>query len=244
MTKKVLDVSQWNVVTSWSSVAKAVDAVLIRAGYRGYGAAGTLATDKKFKSYMEGAIKAGIPVGVYWCSQALSDSEALEEARYLSGLLSKYKLQYPVYLDSEHMGPGGSGRADKISKARRTQYGKTFCSAMEQYGYKVGLYCSESWFTAEIDGAAFAAAGYEIWIAKYSTAKPKISHYDAWQYTSSARVSGITGAVDLSHFYTDYTTLDHRSAVQKRFGFTNETMDYLCKYKHSAALLERLATKN
>ena len=244
MTKKVIDVSQWNRVTSWPTVAKNADAVIIRAGYRGYGAAGTLKTDSSFESHITGAIKAGLPVGIYWCSQALSDSEALEEARYCASILNKYTIQYPVYLDSEHMGPGGSGRADKISKARRTQYGLTFCNAMQSYGYKTGLYCSESWYKAEIDGAAFDKAGHEIWIAKYSTVKPKISRYDAWQYTSSARISGIGGSVDVSYFYTDYSTPDYRSMVQKRFGFANETMDYLAKYKHSAALLEKLATKN
>lgn len=243
MTKKVIDVSQWNKVTSWATVAKNVDAAIIRAGYRGYGSAGTLKTDPSFASHIGGAIKAGLPVGVYWCSQALSDSEALEEARYCAGLLSKYQLQYPVYLDSEHMGPGGSGRADKISKARRTQYGLTFCKAMAEYGYKVGLYCSESWYKVDIDGAAFDKAGYEIWIAKYSTGKPSVS-CDAWQYTSTGRVSGVSGAVDLSHFYVNYAEPDYRSIVQKRFGLENSTMDYLAKYQHGAALLKKLATKN
>ena len=238
---KVLDVSHHNTVTDWDKVAKAVDAVIIRAGYRGYGAAGSLTTDNKFKAYIAGAIKAGIPVGIYWCSQALSDAEAQAEAAYCRALIAPYKLQYPVYLDSEHMGPGGSGRADKISKARRTQYGLAFCRAMQGYGYKVGLYCSESWYKSEIDGAAFAAAGFETWVAKYSSAKPSMA-CDAWQYTSSGKVDGVSGNVDLSHFYVDYISGDYREAVQKRFGFSAGTMDYLAKYQYSADLLRKLAT--
>lgn len=241
-TRNVLDISHHNTITSWADIAKAVDAVIIRAGYRGYGSAGTLATDRQFKSYIKGAIAAGLPVGVYWCSQALSDSEALEEARYLSSLLAPYKLTYPVYLDSEHMEPGGSGRADKIGKARRTQYGLTFCRAMRDAGYKVGLYCSESWFTAEIDGAAFERDGMELWIAKYSTTAPRGMAYDAWQYTSTGTVAGIKGDVDLSRFYKDYTVLDYREAVKARYGFEDSTLDYLQAYRYGADLLRKLAT--
>ena len=183
---KVIEVSQFNGKINWAAVEPNVDAVIIRAGYRGYGASGTLATDGAFKTNMQGSICAGIPVGVYWCSQATSDGEALQEARYLNGLLKDFKVTYPVYLDSEHMGPNASGRADRIGKARRTQYGLTFCRAMEANGYKVGLYCSESWFYDEIDGAAFDRDGFEIWIAKYSATKPKYAH-EAWQYTDKAR---------------------------------------------------------
>lgn len=203
MALKVIDVSQWNGVITWPTVAKYVDAVIIRAGYRGYGKAGTLAVDPKFHENIQRAIAAKIPVGVYWCSQALSDAEALAEARYCNDLLRKYKITYPVYLDSEHMGPNASGRADKISKARRTQYGKTFCKAMQEYGYTAGLYCSESWFVDEIDGAAFEKAGFEIWIAKYSSTKPRYG-CDAWQYSAKGKVGGITGYVDMNHFYKNY----------------------------------------
>lgn len=242
-TSKVLDVSHHNTVTSWATVAKNVDAVIIRAGYRGYGSAGTLATDQKFDSYIKGAIAAGLPVGVYWCSQALSDAEAMREAEFLIDLLAPYKLTYPVYLDSEHMN-GGKGRADRIGKARRTQYGLTFCRAMRDAGYKVGLYCSESWFTAEIDGAAFKRDGMGLWIAKYSANAPRGMAYDAWQYTSKGKVSGVNGNVDLSHFYTDYATKKdaNREKVKARFGLSDATLDYLEAYQYGADLLRKLAT--
>lgn len=202
---KVIDVSQWNGTITWPVVAPNVDAVIIRAGYRGYGKAGTLATDPKFVENIQRAIAANIPVGVYWCSQALSDAEAAQEAKYCANLLKSYKITFPVYLDSEHMGPDATGRADKIGKKRRTQYGLTFCKAMRDYGYTVGLYCSEAWFTDEIDGPAFDKAGFEIWIAKYSSQKPK-HRCDAWQYSAKGKVNGITGSVDLNHFYKDYAS--------------------------------------
>lgn len=203
MSKLVIDVSQFQGTIDWKTVAPQVSAAIIRLGYRGYGSAGTLTTDPKWKENIEGAIAAGLPVGAYWCSQALSDAEALEEARYCISKLQGYKLTYPVLLDSEIMAPNASGRADKIGKARRTQYGLTWARAMRDAGYIVGLYCSESWYTAEIDGYAFDDDGFDIWIAKYSQYAPKY-RCDAWQFTSTARMDGISTNVDQNHVYKDY----------------------------------------
>lgn len=203
MSKLVIDVSQFQGTIDWAKVAPQVSAAIIRLGYRGYGAAGTLCTDPMYERNMRGAIAAGLPVGVYWCSQALSDAEALEEARYCVDKLRGYQLTYPVLLDSEHMGPNASGRADKIGKTRRTQYGLTWARAMRDAGYTVGLYCSESWYTAEIDGDAFFYNGFDIWLAKYSATPPKYACH-AWQFTSTARMDGISTSVDQNHVYKDY----------------------------------------
>lgn len=203
MSKLVIDVSQFQGTIDWEKVAPQVSAAIIRLGYRGYGAAGTLCTDPMYQRNMDGAIAAGLPVGVYWCSQALSDAEALEEARYCVDKLRGYQLTYPVLLDSEHMGPNASGRADKIGKARRTQYGLTWARAMQDAGYTVGLYCSESWYTAEIDGFAFVEDGFDLWLAKYSQTPPRYT-CDAWQFTSTARMDGINTNVDQNHVYKDY----------------------------------------
>ena len=203
MSKLVIDVSQFQGTIDWAKVATQVSAAIIRLGYRGYGSAGTLCTDPMYQRNMDGAIAAGLPVGVYWCSQALSDSEALEEARYCVDKLRGYQMTYPVLLDSEHMGPGASGRADKIGKARRTQYGLTWAREMRNAGYTVGLYCSENWYTAEIGGARFDTEGFDIWIAKYSSQAPAY-RCDAWQFTSTARMDGISTNVDQNHVYKDY----------------------------------------
>ena len=212
MSKLAIDVSQWNGTIDWAKVAPQVSAAVIRLGYRGYGAAGTLALDPMYQRNMDGAIAAGLPVGIYWCSQALSDAEALEEARYCVDKLRGYKLQYPVLLDSEWMEPKGNGRADRIGKARRTQYGLTWCRAMRDTGYIAGLYCSESWYTAEIDGAAFDREGFEIWIAKYAS-QPPAYRCDAWQFTDAGRLSGISGNVDKNHVYADYGVDDTIGSV-------------------------------
>lgn len=239
--KTVIDVSQFNGTVDWAEVkAGGMDAAIIRAGYRGYGSAGTLCTDSFFRANIEGAISAGIPVGVYWLSQAVSDAEALAEAKYLCNLLSPYKITYPVYLDSEWAEPNGKGRADRLTRARRTQYGLTLCRALRDCGYTAGLYCSESWYLYGVDGAAFASEGLEIWIAKYASVKPSMA-CNAWQYTSTARVNGIGGYADVSEFYVDYADAGNVAAVQQRFGLSDSTMAYLAAYRYGADLLAKLA---
>jgi GH25 family lysozyme M1 (1,4-beta-N-acetylmuramidase) len=93
-----------------------------------------------------------------------------------------------------------------------------------------------------IDGAAIRNLGYTIWVAKYSTKSPNIGKYDAWQYTDKGRVAGISGTVDINHFYKEFVLNDYREAVQKRFGFKDSTMDYLEKYVYADDLLKKLAT--
>lgn len=251
MSLLVVDVSQHNGNINWPSVAKKVDAAIIRVGFRGYGAAGTLSVDAKFKTNIEAALRANLPVGVYWCTQALSDAEAKQEAEYVAGLLKPYKITYPVYLDSEWMEPNAQGRADQISKARRTQYALTWMRAIQSYGYKAGLYTGESWYTEFMDGPSIDKAGFEIWLAKYSRSNTKPKHrHDAWQYTDSATVTGIPTKADLSHFYVDYAAeaaktvgAEYREAVKKRFGLEDHTLDYLAAYKYGEDLLRKLATK-
>ena len=223
MAYKVVDISQWNGVIDWDKVKKEVDGAIIRAGYRGYGAAGSLATDAKFDTNMSEAIAAGIPVGVYWLSQALSETEAKEEAAYLIKLVKKYKITYPIYLDSEYGEVNEKGRADKLDKTTRTKFAKAFLKAIKSAGYTAGLYCSEWWFGNDIDGQSICNDGYTVWIANISN-KPKVSKYDAWQYTWKGKISGINGDVDVSHFYKNFTQKTTNQTTAKK-----KTVDQIAK---------------
>lgn len=204
MTLNVIDVSEYNGNIDWKRVKGSIDAAIIRAGYRGYGSAGILVTDKKFAINAEGANAQGIPIGVYWLSQALNEAEAREEAMYLVNLLKPYDIDFPVYLDSEYCKQDGNGRGDRIGKDQRTKNTLAFLAAIKAAGYKAGLYCAESWFSDEIDGTAVRNAGYTIWCARLA-GKPRIGDHDAWQYSWKGSVNGISGDVDLNYFYTDFS---------------------------------------
>lgn len=200
---KVIDVSAHNGTILWKNVKGKVDAAILRAGYRGYGAAGTLAADKRFRANAAAANAQNIPIGAYWLSQALNEHEAEEEAAYLVKLLKPFRIAYPVYLDSEYCEQNANGRGDRITKTQRTKNALAFLKAVAAAGYTAGLYCAENWFTAEIDGNAIRKAGYTIWCARLA-GKPRIGDHDAWQYTWKARVPGIPGDVDMSEFYRDF----------------------------------------
>lgn len=194
---KVIDVSEFNGAIAWQNVAKACDGAIIRAGYRGYGS-GKLVTDEKFKSNIKAASAAGIPIGVYFYTQAISEIEARDEARYTMELVKGYKLTLPIFIDSED-GKNGAGRADsgKLSRAKRTAILKAFCEEIQKKGYAAGVYASEWWLNNLLDISKLK--NFYLWVAKYSTYEPNVA-WDAWQYTSAGRIDGVTGGVDISDF--------------------------------------------
>lgn len=196
---KVIDVSQFNGFISWAKVANSCDGAIIRVGYRGYGKAGTLVTDKNVKNNLAGAEKAGVPIGVYFVTQAINEEEAKAEANYTLNLIKGYKMLFPIFIDSENGNARGTGRADhgKLGKAQRTAILKAFCKEVEKAGYTAGIYASQSWFIDDLNRSDLDK--YYFWVAKYSSYPPSIK-YDAWQYTSKGRVDGVTGDVDISNF--------------------------------------------
>lgn len=195
---RVLDVSQYNGAIDFDTISQMVEGIIIRAGYRGYGASGTLVTDSAFRNNIAEAARTNIPMGVYFVTQAINEAEAREEARYCIDLVKGYNLAFPVFIDTENSG-NGEGRAamGKLTVTNRTAIIKAFCEEVEANGREAGVYASLSWFEnclylSEIDN-------YFIWCARYSSTAPDIP-YDAWQYTSKGQVAGIKGNVDVSNF--------------------------------------------
>jgi len=191
-----IDVSKWNGNIDWAAVKNSgVSFVIIRCGYRG-SSTGALIEDPKFRSNINGATAAGLKVGVYFFTQAISDVEAVEEASMVADLCSGHSLSYPVYLDVE----GSNGRGDSIDAATRTTVCKAFCATMANAGYGTGIYANRTWLTSRINTSSLT--GYKIWLAQYA-AKPTYSatRYDMWQYTSKGSVTGISGRVDLDICY-------------------------------------------
>lgn len=195
--QKGIDVSKWNGTIDWNAVANAgIDFAIIRVGYRGY-SAGTLVEDPYFKQNIEGATKAGIKVGLYFFTQAITEAEAVEEASMAISLVSGYQLQLPIYFDTEDV--DGNGRADKMSVAARTAITKAFCETVKNAGYVPGVYASASWYNNQLNAAELA--GYDIWVAHYANVCGFKGRYHMWQYTSSGSLPGIKGRVDLNIRY-------------------------------------------
>lgn len=201
---KVIDISQYNGAVDFGSLE--ADGVIIRAGFRGYGRTHGLCKDKSFDANLVGSLKNGFKTGVYFVTQATTETEAKEEALYVLKMVQDYSLELPIFIDSEDAN-GGKGRADhgKLTVAQRTAILKAFCETVESYGYKAGVYASQSWFNNYLKVDELRA--YCIWCAKYSNTEPNIA-CDGWQYTSTGRVNGVKGNVDISVFKDAETIKD------------------------------------
>ncbi|MEG1847623.1 MAG: glycoside hydrolase family 25 protein [Lachnospiraceae bacterium] len=189
-----IDVSKWNKEIEWDKVKKAgVQFAIIRCGYRG-SKTGALVEDPYFAKNIEGATEAGIKVGVYFFTQATTAVEAVEEASIAVSLCGKYKLDYPIFIDTE--GAGGNGRADQLDNAMRTEVCQAFCETVQNAGYTGGVYASKNWYRNHLQ--ADALTPHAIWLAEYKEAPTYTGDFHMWQYTSSGSVAGIQGRVDLN----------------------------------------------
>lgn len=190
-----IDVSRWNEEINWNKVKDAgVKYAIIRAGYRG-SVTGALVEDWYFKKNVEAATAAGIPVGLYFFTQATNEVEAVEEASMVISLCKDYDITYPIFIDTESA--GGEGRADALDTKTRTAVCQAFCETIRSSGYQAGIYASKNWLINNIDTSILPDDIY-IWLAEYGDATTYNGKYHMWQYTSSGRVLGIEGRVDLN----------------------------------------------
>ncbi len=201
-----IDVSRWNQAIDWEAVKQdGVEFAIIRCGYRG-AAGGALILDSMFEQNIKGAIEAGIPVGVYFFTQAISEVEAIEEASMVISLIGDYDVDYPVFLDSESA--GGNGRADSLTPEERTAYHKAFLETIASAGYETGIYASKNWLNDELDMTQMSQ--YKTWLAEYADVPSYSEYFDMWQYTSKGAVDGIDTRVDLNVCYMNIdTSIDH-----------------------------------
>ena len=135
---KGIDVSAWNEVNDWASVKKAGNQfAIVRAGFGNT----TTQQDKKFIEHMNGALEAGMAVGVYWFSYARSVDEARKEAQACLEVIKPYKsrITYPVFFDFEYDSEAYAEDAGVIVNARYvTDVTKAFCETIRSAGYIAG----------------------------------------------------------------------------------------------------------
>lgn len=192
-----IDVSKWNKEIDWDKVKNAgIEFAIIRAGYRG-SVTGSLVVDPCFEANMKGAASSGIPVGVYFFTQAVNEVEAVEEASAVVELIRKYDISYPIFIDTE--GAGGSGRADGLDPETRTLVCEAFCRTIENAGYNAGVYASRNWYNNNL--YTDRLDNYCIWLAEYRSTPLYQGYYQMWQYTSKGAVDGIEGNVDMNISY-------------------------------------------
>lgn len=192
---KGIDVSRHNGAIDWNAVKQSgkVDFAILRAGY----GKSISQKDAKFEANYKGAKAAGIPVGAYWYSYAITPAEAEAEARVFLQAIAGKQFEFPVYFDIEEKSTlnTGSKNVSAIVKA--------FCSTMEKAGYWCGVYASRAHVQTYFDNET--KNRYSMWIAEWGS---KLNYsggeVSMWQNSEKGRIAGITGNVDTDICYVDY----------------------------------------
>lgn len=195
VSQTAVDVSDLQGKIDWERVSEdGIDFAMIRLGRRGY-TEGNIYLDNYYYENVSGVQSEGIPFGVYFFSQAITEDEAIEEANFVIKHLSGSGISYPVVFDHEPV-ESADGRANNLSKNELTRITKVFCQKIEDAGYTPMIY-----------GNAFDIErlnlndlkGIDIWYAEYESSQPT-GQFDfaMWQYSSTANVSGINTQADLS----------------------------------------------
>lgn len=199
--QKGIDVSAFQGSVDWAAVKRdGADFAVIRVGGR-YAGSGKFYSDSRMEQNFKGAIGQGIATGAYFFSQAITEQEAREEAAEAIRLLGDWArlLKLPIYIDMEYFQDAGRLYNAQLSAEEHTKIALAFCKAIEDAGYKAGVYVGLCTFP--INATAITDAGYEIWHAQWNSRVTVSPVYTMWQFSSTGSVSGILGAVDLNFRY-------------------------------------------
>ena len=189
-----VDVSSHQGTVDWAKVAAdGIDFVIIRCGGRYYGS-GKVFEDKQFKSNIQGALDAGLQVGVYFFSQAITPEEARQEADYTLSLLESYPITCPVVYDWEPITFAEGARTDQLEHEVLTQCAAAFCQRVAQAGYTPAVYFNQEMGYFSFDLKELSP--FQFWLAEYDSYPSFYYGFTLWQYTHEGRVDGIQTPVD------------------------------------------------
>lgn len=198
---KGIDVSKWQGEIDWAKVkADGVKFAMIRLGY-GSEDGTSCGTDKYFAQNVTNAVKAGIDVGCYFYSYALSVEAAQKEAEYVVNVLSKYKgvFTYPVAFDIEDKSQAGLG------KTVLTDMVVAFGDIIEKAGFYCSVYCNLNWLKNYLNDSELIR--FDHWLAQWADTPTYTGAFGMWQRSSTGKVAGISGNVDLDVAYKDYPSI-------------------------------------
>ena len=193
-TKVGVDVSAWQDNINWEKAKKdGVEFAMIRLGY-GPTSNNELKLDNCFKRNIKETKKYNIPRGIYFYSYANSKEEAIREVKYIVKELDKEKLELPIAFDWENW---NSFNKYKVSFKELNDIANTFIEECEKNGYEGMLY-SSAYYLNHI------WKDYnKTWLAYYTSNNDFSKPFNMWQLTSSGKVNGIPGSVDIDILYNN-----------------------------------------
>ena len=197
-----IDISKFQEHVDFDRVKRAgIDFVMLRAGFRGYGS-GQLVVDEYFMDNIKRATDAGLQIGIYFFSQAITKEEAVEEANFVLQLIEDYDVKYPIAYDMEII-ENDSCRVENLSRTERTDITKAFLDTVRDAGYEAMVYGEKEWFIKQLDLSKLTA--YDFWLAQPGDIPDYPYKFSMWQYSQNAIVDGINGYVDMDICFIDYS---------------------------------------
>ena len=195
-----IDVSKYQGIIDWQKVKESgIEFVIVRIGYRGYGQEGKIKDDDYGIRNIQGALAAGLKVGVYFFSQALTPEEAVEEAEFVLQRIRGYNITMPVVFDWEYISE--EARTADMDPRTLTDCYLAFSEKIAEAGYTPMAYFNtyqsrNLMYLTELEE-------YPFWLALYSDRMTFPYKVEMWQYSDNGRVPGIDGAVDLNLYFVE-----------------------------------------
>ena len=193
-TKIGIDISEHQWEVDWAAASEAIDFVYIRLGYRGY-TEGGLFLDPWYEPNITGASAAGLDTGVYFFSQAVNVSEAIEEAQFVIENLRGYRINMPIIYDWERV-EDEAARTNGLSEQTMTDCAVAFCRTIENSGYDAGVYFNRRLGYHGFDLSRLA--DYAFWVSVPGEFPDFYYACEFWQYSFTGTIPGIAGEIDMN----------------------------------------------
>lgn len=179
-----------------------IDFVMIKVGERGY-ESGRLVLDERFLTYIEGARQAGLDVGVYFCSQAVTASEAADEAAFVMDNIKNYTVTYPIVFRMDTI-TNDTARTDILDPKQKTEIAKAFMNTVEREGYFSALYGDKEFLLTQVVPKQLLSS-CDVWLTDLKPVPDYPYQFRMWEYAGGEVLQGVEKEVSYTISFVDYS---------------------------------------
>ena len=202
--KDIIDVSRYQGEIDWERLAGKIGGAMLKTVSTNYSEFGGIYIDPMFERNYAECKRLGIPVGAYYYIYAQDAATVQAELSKLREALAGKTFNLPIAVDVE------DNKLKPLSADALTDLVIAAADAIESWGLYAMVYTYTYYSQTELNMDRLSA--YDLWIADYRANRPTRKH-GMWQYTSTGRLEGIAGNVDLSHAYKDYPSIITRAGL-------------------------------
>lgn len=202
MEKHGIDISRWNKIVDYDTLAGCIDFAIIKAGGSDRG----LYKDPTFIRNYNELHSRGVPLGAYYFvgRKFMTTNDGIADAERFLDIIGERSFEYPLYLDLESTEPA--------YKKEVTGACVAFLRYLECNKKYAGIYASDiSGFKDRLDSTQLYL--FDKWVARYGSRPTYITEYGLYQYTSKGDVPGIIGYVDKDIALKDYPEIIKKAGL-------------------------------